>query len=807
MFVDLSLSTLSFFHQTYKPYSNQKDQRSIHLNELMLSSFVQNHPSSIDSTLTILNCDNQRITTIDVDPLHVQSSGTSNVLTTAPSLATHSRPLELNLAISASIEVLILSRNLLSNLLGIFQFSKCHTLNLSNNRLTTIESCQPLSTLRHLKRLTLAGNSVCRLPNYRPHLLSITSSQSPSENEQSASGLRFCRLHTLDDIPVTLEEELEARVQLRTEQTIIPRLTRKKRLCTFLDSYLQRKFLHSEMQRRGLLDAANFENQAPLASVLAFGVCAENPAFDTSYSTQSLRRLVASQRNKILSNQCFSNNNGEGVAVVRGRPSWALAFEEASNFLDDNLSKKLLSIRSFHPRWNGEEHNTPDVDALSLLCSSSSTPAFLREDRRVKLQAFLTWKKEQLQKSTLRKDVIRRFFTKWVSRHTSVVKKQQTLRLEAELSKRRGSLVLRSCFDQWRRAEGLARSIRERTTEFARSSCFRLCFNRWKLAIANLQLRRSADSHLQQIIKLKVLRRWRMAFAAVYWSRSCLQRVFLKWKQLASATSAVRKRRMSKVFNRWVLRMLMVTYHKKQHVTAQHQLSEVSECSQSLVQAVVDEDSSMAAPASCIPSPHPPPAGTGSTFVTFPKLETTASSDTVVVVASHSIPQLEHSSASSVMEASPVDHSATPPSSLTTGTPSYHLPSVAVEQQDRLFPAKRSELKTMVSVATSTDRVRTSETGVGESDVFLTDQQVPQSQAASNSTQDGMLQQYQNELIVKNKQLEWALETIRTLQSRVEVLESIERASIETIDQYERELSSRDMTVGKFSFAKNKRVH
>lgn len=73
------------------------------------------------------------------------------------------------------VKCLFLSNNYIQNLHGITAFSHVQILSLVNNALRYLEELQPLSSLPCLKRISLSGNAVTKLPYYQETLISLCS--------------------------------------------------------------------------------------------------------------------------------------------------------------------------------------------------------------------------------------------------------------------------------------------------------------------------------------------------------------------------------------------------------------------------------------------------------------------------------------------------------------------------------------------------------------------------------------------------------------------------------------------------------
>jgi Leucine-rich repeat (LRR) protein len=75
--------------------------------------------------------------------------------------------------IIGTVKHLFLSNNLLSSLQGVEKFANVQILSASNNRLVYLDSLEALFTLPQLKRLSLLGNPITKLPYYRDHVIAL----------------------------------------------------------------------------------------------------------------------------------------------------------------------------------------------------------------------------------------------------------------------------------------------------------------------------------------------------------------------------------------------------------------------------------------------------------------------------------------------------------------------------------------------------------------------------------------------------------------------------------------------------------
>ncbi len=76
-------------------------------------------------------------------------------------------------ALIVTVKHLFLSNNLLTTLQGIEKFTNVQIISASNNRLVYLDSLEALFTLKNLKRLSLLGNPITKLPFYRDHVIAL----------------------------------------------------------------------------------------------------------------------------------------------------------------------------------------------------------------------------------------------------------------------------------------------------------------------------------------------------------------------------------------------------------------------------------------------------------------------------------------------------------------------------------------------------------------------------------------------------------------------------------------------------------
>eukprot|EP01031_Cornospumella_fuschlensis_P012714 gene12714-15538_t len=93
-----------------------------------------------------------------------------------------------NLALA--IRSLLLSNNALLSVEGVEQFSNVDTLSLSNNLIRYMEDLAALQTLSQLKKLSLQGNPVAKLPFYRDFIVSLCPHLEVLDGIRITDGLR-----------------------------------------------------------------------------------------------------------------------------------------------------------------------------------------------------------------------------------------------------------------------------------------------------------------------------------------------------------------------------------------------------------------------------------------------------------------------------------------------------------------------------------------------------------------------------------------------------------------------------------------
>ncbi|CBZ30454.1 conserved hypothetical protein [Leishmania mexicana MHOM/GT/2001/U1103] len=193
-----------------------------------------------------------------------------------------------NVGIAMSLHTVLLSRNRISNLLGIVQFRHCVCLSLLGNRIRTIEDCEPLAMLPDLQYLSLEYNPVTRLPHYRAHLLRICSW--PQELSPST-----CRLRKLDSAAVTTAELKHAMLCLLRESALMPELLYRMQLLAFLVDIENRQRLHRELRLRGHV-LHDLGEHASMELLLERGVAHALSRVGVAGAAHMARRLVRDHR-------------------------------------------------------------------------------------------------------------------------------------------------------------------------------------------------------------------------------------------------------------------------------------------------------------------------------------------------------------------------------------------------------------------------------------------------------------------------------------------------------------------------------
>lgn len=139
------------------------------------------------------------------------------------------------------IETLYLSSNNIRTLEGLQQFSSLKNLSLANNEIDDAGSLNILELLPSIEVLTLSGNPICRLPNYRPLVISLLP----------------C-LRSFDGKPVTSEEKHKSEVNLRTQSGLLNLLLSNYCELIKMNNFQRRLEIHKELLARHPQFAKNY---------------------------------------------------------------------------------------------------------------------------------------------------------------------------------------------------------------------------------------------------------------------------------------------------------------------------------------------------------------------------------------------------------------------------------------------------------------------------------------------------------------------------------------------------------------------
>ncbi|KAG5468803.1 hypothetical protein CUR178_01639 [Leishmania enriettii] len=282
-----------------------------------------------------------------------------------------------NVGIAMSLHTVLLSRNRISNLLGMVQFRHCVCLSLLGNRIRTIEDCEPLAMLPELQYLSLEYNPVTQLPHYRAHLLRICSW--PHELSRST-----CRLRKLDSAAVTTVEVKHAMLCLLRESSLLPELLYRMQLLAFLVDIENRQRLHRELRQRGHIFCDSSED-ARMELLLERGVAHALSRVGVAGAAHMARQLVRDRR---LLCTTPSNRRECGSAPPAGAeapPAPTLASptdDQGVCVTASENSGRAAGVKSTTVTYFGSDVTDPSditsistVSSCSLLSGSSSSHA------------------------------------------------------------------------------------------------------------------------------------------------------------------------------------------------------------------------------------------------------------------------------------------------------------------------------------------------------------------------------------------------------------------------------------------------
>ncbi|CAJ1023526.1 hypothetical protein, conserved [Leishmania shawi] len=282
-----------------------------------------------------------------------------------------------NVGIAMSLHTVLLSRNRISNLLGIVQFRHCVCLSLLGNRIQTIEDCEPLAMLPDLQYLSLEYNPVTRLPHYRAHLLRICSW--PQEVSPST-----CRLRKLDSSAVTTAEVKHAALCLLRESALLPELLYRMQLLAFLVDIEKRQRLHRELRQRGHV-FHDLGEPASMELLLERGVAHALSRVGVAGAAHMARQLVRDRRRLCTtSGSCSERNSAQpaGAKAPRARIHTSVTDKKGACEVADEKCGRAADIMSTTVAYFGSDPIDPSeitnlstVSSCSLLSDTSSTHA------------------------------------------------------------------------------------------------------------------------------------------------------------------------------------------------------------------------------------------------------------------------------------------------------------------------------------------------------------------------------------------------------------------------------------------------
>ncbi|RYG60068.1 hypothetical protein EON64_19615 [archaeon] len=111
-----------------------------------------------------------------------------------------------NLAIA--IRSLLVSNNALTSVEGVEQFANLDTLSVSNNLIRYMEDLAGLRSLSHLKKLSLQGNPVAKLPFYRDFVITLCPTLEVLDGLRISDGLRAVCMVNMRQVQVHMQTAL-----------------------------------------------------------------------------------------------------------------------------------------------------------------------------------------------------------------------------------------------------------------------------------------------------------------------------------------------------------------------------------------------------------------------------------------------------------------------------------------------------------------------------------------------------------------------------------------------------------------------
>lgn len=169
--------------------------------ELPLSAAFMAHPSALsEGRLSLVS---RRVSAIDAPPLD-----------------------------PTRIHTLFLSNNNISSTAGVHVFTHLTCLSLANNLVRYLDALLPLATLSTLAKLTLSGNVVTGMPNYRLVVVSTCKA-----------------LTSLDGVAVSAEERILAPNTARTTMTVLHQLCANELRATLMLHLTRLGRVHAQLKR------------------------------------------------------------------------------------------------------------------------------------------------------------------------------------------------------------------------------------------------------------------------------------------------------------------------------------------------------------------------------------------------------------------------------------------------------------------------------------------------------------------------------------------------------------------------------
>ncbi len=215
----------------------------------------------------------------------------------------------IELSIARTTTTLFLSNNSLKELSGLLQFGSLRVLSLSNNLIESVESISVLGRLSELSILSLEGNPVCAIPNYRAQVI-----------------VALPALRLLDNVEVTQRERADARGVVKKQETMMNLMVSNHALIVSLERGLSRIRMHSEL-RAVMFGRMSILNRADLPEAVSFDpnrIVAQiggHPAVASSRAVME-RELIAEVR------RVWAVRTSRPGKKPTGSEMWDLCFSE-----------------------------------------------------------------------------------------------------------------------------------------------------------------------------------------------------------------------------------------------------------------------------------------------------------------------------------------------------------------------------------------------------------------------------------------------------------------------------------------------